>query len=165
MGVDPRAYSEEKLVAPAPLPYVSRKAVKRVNDPVPAPDACQHCGSQVKLVNNAEIYGREYGDWPYAYACSECDAYIGVHPNTDIPLGTLANAKMREARKKGKTLFLALSGRFNGSRTMMYQWLAREMGIPESECHWGMFSVAQCRQAQGICQQALLKGERKNGTD
>lgn len=161
MPIDPRAFSDEKLVPPAPLPYISRKALKRVKDAAPIPDACQHCGDEVKLVNHAEIYGREYGDWPYAYRCTGCGAYIGVHPNTDIPLGTLANYEMREARKRGKKVFMALRGRFNNNRGAMYQWLAREMGIPESECHWGMFSVERCRQAQRICNKALMKGGQR----
>ncbi|MGU1892195.1 hypothetical protein ACSEO2_29510, partial [Pseudomonas aeruginosa] len=67
--IDPRANSLEKLVPPAPLPHVSRGALKRIKHPQPIPIGCPHCGGLVRLVSNRVIYGREYGDWPYAYAC------------------------------------------------------------------------------------------------
>lgn len=155
MAIDPRAYSDEKLVPPEPLPYVSRKALKRVKDPALIPISCQHCGGSVKLTSNAEVYSREYGDWPYVYLCTGCYAYVGLHPNTDIPLGTLATYEMREARKKGKNVFLALSKRFP-DRNAHYEWLAGEMGISTAECHWGLFTVEQAKLAERICYQALM---------
>ncbi|MFG8677889.1 zinc-finger-containing protein [Pseudomonas aeruginosa] len=87
--IDPRANSPEKLVPPAPLPHVSRGALKRIKHPQPIPTGCPHCGGLVRLVSNRVIYGREYGDWPYAYACTGtgCGAYVGLHPDTDVPLG------------------------------------------------------------------------------
>ncbi|MFO6263407.1 hypothetical protein ACLBVP_35510, partial [Pseudomonas aeruginosa] len=62
--IDPRANSLEKLVPPAPLPHVSRGALKRIKHPQPIPSGCPHCGGLVRLVSNRVIYGREYGDWP-----------------------------------------------------------------------------------------------------
>lgn len=156
MTIDPRAYSTDKLVPPEPLPYVSRKALMRVKDPARIPRVCPHCDSEVRLANNGIIYGREYGDWPYAYLCVSCDAYVGLHPNTDLPLGTLATPEMREARKKGKAVFLKLKSRF-ANRSAQYEWLAAMMGIPMAQCHWGMFSIEQAREAEAICKQALLR--------
>lgn len=158
MAIDPRAFSDDKLTPPEPLPYVSRKALKRVKDALPPPETCPYCGPNmpVFLVNNSEIYGREYGEWPYAYLCEGCDSYVGVHPNTDIPLGTLATKDMREARKKGKAVFLKLRRRFPNRKTH-YQWLADALGIPTSECHWGMFSIERAREAEAVCRQALLR--------
>ncbi|MGA4814521.1 hypothetical protein ACPA9J_00050 [Pseudomonas aeruginosa] len=49
---------------PAPLPHVSRGALKRIKHPQPIPIGCPHCGGLVRLVSNRVIYGREYGDWP-----------------------------------------------------------------------------------------------------
>ena len=86
----------------------STQALKRVKNPLPVPTICPHCQSSVALVNNAKVYsGREYGKWPYAYLCENdaCGAYVGLHPNTTIPLGTLATASMRDARKKAKDAF------------------------------------------------------------
>ena len=148
-GVDPRAQATDKLPAPGPLPYVSRRALARVKDRLPAPTRCNCCDGMVELVSNAEIYhGREYGDWPYAYLCRGCGAYVGLHPNTDVPLGTLADKPTREARKSAKAVFMSLVGHlFKGDRTAGYAWLAAGMRIDPRRCHFGMFTVEQCAQA------------------
>ena len=160
MSIDPRAYSQEKIVPPAPLPYVSRKALKRVKDAMPPPESCPNCGSPVTLVSHAEIYGgREYGDWPYAYLCSgeKCSSYVGLHPDTDLPMGTLADQPTREARKANKGSFHYLQLRKGWTRKQAYTWLSARMGIPASACHWGMFSVEQAQHAGRIC-----RDEEKN---
>lgn len=67
MPIDPRANAPERIAARAPLPHISRRALKRVKNPLPAPTECRYCGGCVELVSNSEIYnGREYGEWPYA---------------------------------------------------------------------------------------------------
>lgn len=153
MPVDARAYQEERIPAPPPLPLISRKAMRRVSDAIPVPTTCRYCGGPVTLVNNAEIYGRSYGDWPFAYRCSPCDAFVGLHPLTDIPLGTLANKELREARKTAKAAFRAAQQRLRLKRTEMYIWLATQMGIDRDVCHFGWFEVDQCREARRICQE------------
>lgn len=35
-------------------------------------------------------------------------------------------------------------------RRDVYRKLARHMGLPESECHFGMFDEAQCQQALAL---------------
>lgn len=124
----------------------SRRATARVKDPLPVPAECPHCAGAIGLVSNAAIYGREFGEWPFAYLCAsaDCGAYVGLHPFTALPLGTLATAPMREARKRAKAAFNPLwqSGRMR--RAEAYQWLADELGIEASRCHIGMFDVAQC---------------------
>lgn len=128
-------------------------AEKDVKHKVPAPEFCPHCGSDVEYVNNKEIYGRSYGRWPYMYRCvdKQCDSYVGCHPNTTIPLGSLANREMREARKSGKKRFFDVLSLEGWSRSKGYKWLSEQMGIPASETHWGMFDVARARQASEIC--------------
>lgn len=155
MPIDPRANSAERLVAPAPLPHLSRKALKRVKNPLPAPMQCRYCGGSVHLVNNSEIYlGREYGEWPFAYLCSSCRAYVGLHPSTDIPLGTLADGHLRAARNRSKAAFHAYMKKSGLTRTLAYQWLAGRMGITVDECHFGWFEVEACAIAEKISKQA-----------
>ena len=132
----------------------SRRALKRVKDKLPAPETCPHCGSVVKIVRNSEIYnGQEYGEWPWAYKCDGkfCDAYVGMHPFTNIPLGTLATHAMRDARKRAKAVFQPLfqSGRM--TRSEAYEWLAAQLGIPVHECHVGWFDVAMCNRVVQVC--------------
>jgi hypothetical protein len=123
----------------------SRKATARVTNPLPVPTACPNCNGPVRLVENRVIYGRNYGEWPWAYDCRPCDAYVGLHPFTAIPLGTLATAPVREARKRAKAAFNPLWERGAMTRTQAYAWLAEQLGIADVDaCHIGWFDVAQC---------------------
>ena len=147
-GADPRAASSEKVIPPAPLPHVSRRALARVKNPLPVPTSCPYCAGTVSLLINSAIYRREYGEWPYAYLCRPCDAYVGLHPETDIPLGTLANSELRVARQSSKALFHSMMEACGLSRAEAYIWLAGKMGIPVGECHFGWFGLDRCAQAR-----------------
>lgn len=152
--IDPRAYSTEVLPATAPLPYISRRALQTIRYPAPIPTRCNCCQSpEVELVEHSAIYGgRSYGDWPYAYLCLSCRAYVGLHPQTDIPLGTLADKPLREARKTCKKPFDALWQGGAMSRTQAYKWLAGQMGISVKQCHFALFTIEQCNQARALCE-------------
>lgn len=155
MPLDPRANAPERIAAPAPLPHVSRRALKRVKNPIPAPADCRYCGDDVHLVCNSEIYrGRSFGDWPYAYLCRGCRAYVGLHPQTDIPLGTLADDKLRAVRNRSKAAFHEHMKKAGMSRTGAYQWLAEKMGIDVGICHFGWFDHAECFAAEKVVEQA-----------
>ena len=135
----------------------SRRATARVKNPLPVPDRCPHCGGPCVIVNNCEIYGREFGEWPWAVLCTGCRAYVGLHPFTGIPLGTLATPAIRKARSAAKDAFQPLwqSGRM--SRSDAYAWLAGALGIAKvEECHIGWFDVEQC--------QAVVRAVQQRGT-
>ena len=107
---------------------------------------CDHCGKPAEYVDNRKIYGKSYGRWPMSWLCRPCGAYVGCHPNTNRPLGTLATREMREWRKKAKNPFLELvQSRWDGRRSPAYKWLAEKLGINPSDCHFGMFDVDTCK--------------------
>lgn len=133
----------------------SRTATARAKNVLPIPSECNLCGGPVEVVTHEEIYGRLYGDWPFAYRCEHCDSYVGMHPFTNIPLGTLADAEIREARKKCKPAFEKLwknSAMF--TRSEAYAYLAKQMNIPVEHCHFGWFDIEQCYKAKAICEHA-----------
>mgnify|MGYP004669273201 FL=1 len=110
------------------------------------PTICRYCGSPVVYTSNAEIYGKEYGTGK-CYLCRNCRAFVGVHPGTDTPLGTLANEELREWRKEAHFWFdriwkkpTRITTRYNA-----YGNLARKMGLPREETHIGMFEIEQCK--------------------
>lgn len=109
----------------------------------PAITECRFCLSSVKLVENAVIYGRNYG-WPWVYLCEGCGAYVGTHPNTKSPLGTIADKQTREARKSAHAAFDRLWREDHMQRGAAYQWLADKLGHTRESCHIGMFEVEQC---------------------
>ncbi len=129
----------------------SRKAMKRVPEPhMPIPTECPYCSHQVSVVHHDAIYGRAYGDWPWVYACDHCGARTGMHPFTNIPLGTLADHALREERKRCKPVFERIWKGGYMTRDEAYIWLAASMGIEPSECHFGLFDAVQCQEAAGF---------------
>lgn len=155
MSADPRIASETRIVPPAPLPHVSRRALSRVTDRMAPPTECRYCHGPVELVSNDLIYGRLYGDWPYAYRCTPCDAHVGLHPNTDLPLGILANYTLRRAKSEAKQVWQRLSRLKGWKRREAYVWLAQALEIPKSECHFGHFDEHRCGLALSVCLEEL----------
>lgn len=139
------------------IPKASASAIKRVKDKLPVPTECHYCGGKVILTSNAYVYGKEYGKWPYVYACLLCEAYVGVHNKTHIPLGTLANQAVRNARSKNKEKFIELINVSRINTNQGYSWLAKELGISKSKCHWGWFGIEMCNRAGTICDHELKK--------
>ena len=92
--------------------------------------------------------------------CRPCRAYVGVHPHTDLPLGTLADEATREARKEGKSWFQRLVRREQGERGVVYQWLAEQMNIRPEQCHWAMFDEALANEAEMEAEEAAAETEQ-----
>jgi hypothetical protein len=129
----------------------SKSATARVKHPIKAPKTCPCCTTgYVTIEPNETIYGWPYGDWPWVFVCSNCQAYVGLHPFTDIPLGTLADKPTREARKSSKASFIAWFHEAGISRGHAYRTLADSMKLAPELCHFAMFTVEQCKHAQGI---------------
>lgn len=125
----------------------SRKATARVKDPLPAPKTCRYCEGVVEIMSHERVYGRDYSDWPWLYRCVECDASVGMHPFTNIPLGVLADQSLRKTRMRVKAIFKGVCLQFP-SRSDAYAALADAMGIPVGECHFGWFTEERCVQAE-----------------
>lgn len=153
--VDSRSNAAAKLPPPEPLPHVSRRALARVNNPLPIPCECRYCKGEVVLVPNEQVYGKPYGNWPYMYICISCEAYVGLHPHTDLPLGTMADKPLRMARKIHKKFFQQLLETWDKSRGQLYKWLADQMEIDSKQCHWSLFELADCAKAGDICRKQL----------
>lgn len=140
---------------------------------------CPYCNGESKLVTGLVIYpGRkDLADLSF-YQCAPCDAYVGCHKGTTKPLGRLANAELRkwksiahrgfdaiwkgfkERRLEGQEMTfhypeeaVRTPGRM--SRGQAYKYLAESMGIEQKDCHIGMFTVQQCKQAYAISQKGF----------
>lgn len=115
---------------------------------------CPYCDAKVQLVGGLAIYPHR-PDLAHKlfYRCWPCDAHVGCHPDTTKPLGRLANAELREAKKAAHAAFdpLWTAGAKKGKRSAAYAWLADALGIDGKECHIGMFDVADCRRVVAAC--------------
>lgn len=107
---------------------------------------CDYCGRRAEFVDSKVIYGKSYG---MVYLCRPCDAYVGVHKGSDVPLGRLANAELRYWKKAAHAAFDPLwqYGRFKHHRNAAYRWLSDQMQLPVEKTHIGMFDIDQCKAA------------------
>lgn len=124
------------------------------------PTICRYCGSKVVFTSNAEIYGREYGTGK-CYLCRNCRAFVGVHPGTDKPLGTLADEELRSWRKAAHFWFdqiwkkpLRLTTRYKA-----YGWLAERLELPREKTHIGMFEKEECEKTIELSREKIRQNK------
>ena len=137
----------------------SKTATARVplDNHLPPPEVCPYCGSACTVKHHEQVYGMVYGDWPWMYSCTGCDARVGMHPFTSIPLGSLADGTLRRQRIKAKEAWTEFTWRIIDRkssvkpRTQAYQWLARQLRIDVSDCHFGRFDLDTCDAVVAIC--------------
>lgn len=116
---------------------------------------CPYCGAEAVLKDANFIYQTNQSkEWGKVWVCSnypECDAYVGCHKGTTLPLGRLANEKLRTLKAEAHKQFDPIwkSGLMN--RREAYKWLASMLNIPLEECHMGMFDIKMCQQVINLC--------------
>lgn len=127
---------------------IDQAAVNRVRDKLPIPTKCHLCNGVVELMHHENVYGSTYDKkWPWLYRCKNCTASVGLHPNTNIPLGTLADRKTRDARQKAKKLFHKWRMEKRYDRNLAYLNLAEALEIERKYCHFGWFRREMCIKA------------------
>lgn len=121
---------------------------------------CPYCNSQSKLTAGCVVYPHRpdlFDKW--FYQCAPCDAYVGCHPNSRTALGRLANAELRKFKSLAHKAFDPIWKTKTMKRSDAYKALATEMQVQPSDCHIGMFDVAQCKRVIAICLSGNLKLE------
>jgi hypothetical protein len=116
---------------------------------------CQYCGNQAKLVGGDVIYPHrpDLRRKKFYYCDAGHDAaYVGVHPGTKQPLGTLADSVTRYWRSRAHAAFDPVWRTGKLTRSDAYAILASAMGISKSDCHIGHFGYSQCKQVIEISQ-------------
>lgn len=118
---------------------------------------CPYCGKRAILTDSKEVYGRSYG---MIYLCRPCNAYVGVHPGTHNPLGTLANAELRQARQRAHAAFDPIWRNGGLTRKQAYTWMAQTLGITKEKAHIAKFTVKQCNDlTQAVAENASIRLE------
>lgn len=117
------------------------------------PTKCNICGGCVIYCSNSKVYGHKYGSG-YCYLCQNCGAYVGTHRGRrKEALGLLADEKMRKGKSMCHSIFDSYwkgKPKAHKKRVDLYRWLAKEMGIPIKDCHFGYFDIHQLRRAYKI---------------
>ena len=120
---------------------------------------CPYCGSTAILRSADGIYLNNHNN-TMLYVCKKypiCDSYVRVHPGTRIPMGTMANGKLRRLRTEAHWKFDQLHERGLMTKSDAYQWLADLVAAPLSQAHIGMFGEYYCNKV--ITESSRLLGE------
>lgn len=132
--------------------------------------ACPYCARPALFVTGEVIYPHRPDLYGLRFwRCAPCDAYVGCHKagthavyngrqrkhDGTEPLGRLANAQLRSAKRMAHAYFDPLwqsqgQARFR-SRTLAYKWLSERMGLPPERTHIGEFDVLQCHEVVELC--------------
>ncbi len=104
---------------------------------------CQYCGNEARWCENKEVYGNNLGKSYMCYYCKDCEAYVGCHNNTKVPLGTLANKELRQWRiKTHRTIDGYWKSRIC-TRRKVYELLKL---IFQKEVHVGSSDIEMCKE-------------------
>lgn len=114
-----------------------------------SPKVCNLCGGKVIYTDNRNIYhGKSYGSGK-CYLCTNCGAYVGTHkPRPKEAFGILANSEMRRLKHICHQQFDSFwQGKSNSSkkRKKVYFEMAKILGIPVEECHFGYFDLVMLK--------------------
>lgn len=110
---------------------------------------CPYCKKQAVWCENKAIYGKNYGRSFMCYYCKPCNAYVGCHNNSRTPLGTIANAELRELRKKAHAEFDPIwRNRSQKNRGKLYAEISRHFG---KDIHIGESDVEMCKKILAWC--------------
>ena len=140
--------------------------VKFMNDSKTA--KCQHCNKSTSLVTGDFIYNHrpDLHTLNFWY-CANCRAYVGCHKkgartqfgisDGTLPLGTAANARLRELRKDAHNVFDNLWKNQEFSRDGAYLQLAYYLRIKKDDCHMALFDDEQCKKVIKFCYSLMRK--------
>lgn len=120
---------------------------------------CPYCGHKSKPVKGYEIYPYAQGELAMKnfFQCMPCDARVGTHKVSGLPLGRLADEELRKAKMKAHGAFDVLWREKYMTRGEAYAWLAGEMDLEIDACHIGMFDVKMCNEVYKVSQLRLLE--------
>ena len=82
----------------------------------------------------------------FSWRTGVCLLYVGVHPGTKIPKGTLANRELRQKRIQAHRIFDQIWQQGILSKPEAYRWVADKFCLTDKQAHIGQFSNYMCDQ-------------------
>jgi hypothetical protein len=131
----------------------------RVGRPVKAlpQPLCDYCGAKAVLARFADEAYPYRDDHGPLWVCTPCEAWIGVPARStrNVPLGRLANAALRDAKRRlHDALEPLVAAKMRRDKVNAFEargkairWLGEELGfdLPNPSIH--LLSLEQCEQA------------------
>lgn len=130
---------------------------------------CPYCQRSAKFVPGSVVHPDKTAELNRNFwHCAPCDAYVSAKPLTNEPLGRLANAELRAAKREAHAAMDAvMGGRIRGNKRKAkrvkdkaFAWLAEQMGIPFAQSCIGLFDVELCNRAVEVCERDGFSFER-----
>ncbi len=118
---------------------------------------CPYCGAQAKLHPGSFVYGPSAKPGSLLYVCDRypaCDAYVGAHQNSKLPMGTLANGDLRHKRIEAHRSLNWLWRSGLMTKGQAYKWLQAKLGLSKEQTHIAKFSDYLCDQVILVCEEA-----------
>lgn len=133
----------------------------KYQDVLPAPNSCDCCGSKriVFIKSDRKIKSTQ---WPYIWFCKSCKASVFCHPETNNPLGYMADSKTRLLRRILHIKFDVIWKSGKLGRRDSYRWLALKLNIPFDNCHISWLTPRQLKSAISIVEDFLNTQETEN---
>lgn len=129
------------------------------------PIRCPYCGGTAVLRDASYVYGGESGH-KHLYVCQhypECNAYVGVHEGTLIPLGTLADSELRNKRIRAHQTFDRIWKNGILTKKNAYRWMQDIFCLTEQQAHIGCFSGYMCDRLIEESRKVLQNHEQREG--
>ena len=113
---------------------------------------CPYCVQFAQLNTGKYIYPHRQDLYKLKFwHCKPCNAYVGTHKGTDIPLGRLADEQLRHWKKETHKVFDPHWRNTDMKRKEAYRWLADKLDIKVDHCHIGWFDIETCKRVIEVC--------------
>lgn len=115
---------------------------------------CPYCGAQAFLRPASVVHKERAKEGQFLYVCSRyphCDAYVGTHARTHLPMGTLANGELRHKRIEAHRAFNLLWQSGMMEKWQAYKWMQAKFSLRSDQAHIALFSAYMCDQLIDAC--------------
>lgn len=116
---------------------------------------CPNCGAKATLHPASFVYGSSRSMDKYLYVCDRypaCNSYVAAHRATLRPMGSLADAALRNKRIRAHRAFDQLWRSGLMTKKEAYQWMQAEFGLHEDQAHIAQFGTYMCDRLIRACE-------------
>lgn len=118
---------------------------------------CPYCGSLASKRHASFVYGKDAKPDTFLYVCDrypKCNSYVAAHKNSGLPMGTLANEKLRKKRISAHKALDRIWNKGFMTKEQVYIWLQSKLNMSAKEMHIGNFDEYYCNQIIFECNKA-----------
>ena len=128
---------------------------------------CPYCGGKVTFRSADGIYTENKFN-TMLYVCSNyprCDSYVRAIPGTDIPVGSMANPKLRRLRLDAHRALSDIVKTGIMTDKESYEWLQRLLQLSKDDAHIGCLNEFTCKQVIAECEKIRANNEWRLGAN